>query len=602
MSDANFETCVRSDEEEASVSALYDSVIKGALSNINEDEELKFRFKLPEDGLALRSVTIIDGVPELLFEAVPKVPTITEEDVATAFRLASEDKRPGFFYTNLPITNPLHQSRLYMLYDPQWLRWTSIGKLLADVDWLMKCMHVGARSNEDKTVFEAWQKTSQLNLATRLDFPKDGRGPTIMSCESAVVQKDDNEMTFPAEPKMKITDGCSSLYTEYITQNFQSVAYYDEPKFLKMQEVIKLVLAVEWLYKEKGVRVSQDWVMKHTSKPTDGVKTVEATDHANYHHLHKVKQPPYEMIPKPTKFERPSSDVTVKTWEAEMYNSLRVKCNVGRRYGYYDFCDAEAIMFKEDGTPCPPQKCLKLGFEHQSVIDGLLAMPKITGWQYALLTEQTPTSAMTEFREKLLEQLPQSSHQEIANPMPVSVDTEVEDSSSASGVEIKITETFQPCPPLALPHLKQTTIVKATIDNYNMLYSGEDPNEPIRPEIPGVCEAIIPDVKSWEEFISEMTVPMPRTWQAPYVGIGEPSAWGGVTTSDFRVREEPMRKMEYEETRVKDNYRRVGPLLGVRAEHIRAQGMFQPLWHQYIVYFELDPFSLSTTFTYVCYR
>lgn len=34
-----------------------------------------------------------------------------------------------------------------------------------------------------------------------------------------------------------------------------------------------------------------------------------------------------------------------------------------------------------------------------------------------------------------------------------------------------------------------------------------DPNEPIQPEIQRVCEAIIPDVKSWEEFISELTVP-----------------------------------------------------------------------------------------------
>ena len=541
----------------------FDAVIERAFRNTNEDDLCKFNFNLPDYGLSLRSATFIDGVSELRFAAHPKVPTITEGDVATIFRLVSEGKRPGFYYTRLPFTNPLHVSRMFTLYDPQWLRWTPVGKLLAEVDWLMKCMHIGARSNEDKTAFEAWTKTSQLSgLATRLDFPKDGSGPTIMSCESASVEKSEDEILFPEDPKMKINDGCSSLYSEYATQIYQSIAYYDEPKFLKMQEIIKLILAVEWLYNEKGVRVSQEWMMKHTSRKVD------QTDRAN--------KPPYEMVPKPTEFLRPSSDVTVKTREAGMYDFLRKEEGVKRRYGYYDFGHAETVMFKEDGTPCPPQKCLKLGIERQLATDLLpvAILPKMIEWWY-VSTEKDPESVLNDFKVKLLEEVtPSQSCKEIAKPMPLLVDTKVEDSSTGGNVEVKLTQKVCPCPPLALPPMTFTTTMRATIDNYNMLYGGEDPNEPLRPEIPGVCEAIIPDVSSWDEFISEMTVPIPRTWQAPYVGIGEPSAWGGVTTSDFRVDERRTRSRERERTVEEDGvFKRVGQTLGVRAERIRSQGM-----------------------------
>ena len=72
---------------------------------------ITFNFKLPETGLALHSVRLIDGVPELYFTASRNVPTILEEDVATVFRLVSENKRPEFYYIFFPPTHPLHRSR-----------------------------------------------------------------------------------------------------------------------------------------------------------------------------------------------------------------------------------------------------------------------------------------------------------------------------------------------------------------------------------------------------------------------------------------------------------------------------------------------------------
>ena len=532
-------------------------------STHSKDGNIVFHFKFPEDGLALRSVCVVNGIPKLRFDASPKVPTIQEGDVATIFRLVSENKRPGFFYTNFPITHPLQQSRLFMQFSPAWLRNTGIGKDLADVDWSMKCLHIGTRTNEEKTIFESWKQSSQLEgLATHLDFPKDGFGPTIMSCERAKVQKDENEMVFPEEPKMKITDGSKTLYSKYITEIYQSVAYHDEPKFLKMQELIKLILAIEWLYKEKGVQVNKEWMMKHTSKSMKADVQLE---------LGKRKKPPNAMIPPlPPVFKRPSSDVTVKTREAEMYRTLRRDCKVEWRYGYHDFGGAEFIMFKEDGTKCPPQKCLKFGY-HSAIGNSIAKLL----WCYLPLPEQIQTTEISTYiRDELLALLPKSARQEITFPLPVSVDTTVDDSTDGSTMELKLTQSFRPCPPLALPPVKVTTTMTATIDNYNKLFASEDPNQPIQPNIPGVCEAIIPNVKSWDELISELTVPIPRIWQYPFTGIGEPTATGGVTTTNFPVREEPLRtKVVDEETQWKDNYKRSGHSLMVRAVDVTAKGM-----------------------------
>ena len=540
------------DPEDAPVSVRLD---RGSNSSFN--------FKLPKEGLALRSAAVVDGVPEFGFEASPKVPTLTEEDVATAFRLVAEGKRPGFFYTGFPITHPLHHSRLFMQYSPAWLRGTGVGELLADADWSMKCMHVGTRTNKDKSVFKSWSEGSELHgLATHLDFPKDGRGPTMMSCEYARIEKGESEIVFPEEPKMKITDHCSSKYSEYITQHYPSVAYYDEPKFLKMQELIKLVLAVEWLYKEKGVRVSEEWVMKHTSRR--GVKKS-----ANL----KSKRPPRRMIPPlPSKFERPCSDVTVKTWEAETNSTLRTEYGVEKRYGYYDFGGAEVRLFKEDGTPCPPVKCLKLGV----CVDCFGIGSDVADFEARLWFYLPKVLEPSECRDKLLKLLPKIPHNEITMlPVPAFVHAEIEDRSNKSGMEVRVTESFHPLPPLAIPARKTVVVMTATVDNYNMLYAKEDPNTPIQPEIPGFCEEIVPGVQSWDELISEMSVPIPRVWQLPYIGVGEPTARGGVTAQEFRVREEPLRRREVrQETEWKDSFKRREQMLVVRAQHNPGQGMF----------------------------
>ena len=502
----------------------------------SKDGEVVFRYRLPDEDLALHSVYISNGVPILSFRASPKIPTITEEDIATTFRLASEDERPGFFYGHFPLMHPLHQCRFSMEYSPAWLRWTAVGQLLAEADWSMKCLHAGTRANKDKSTFKSWSAESQLDgLASRLDFPKDGFGPIMMTCDHVTVQKDEDEIMFPEEPKMNITDGYSSVYSKYITEIYPSVAYHDEPLFLKMQELMKLIVAVEWLYKEKGVRPNQDWIMQHTSKAQTHLKP----DTRN--------KPPYDMIPKPTVFKRPTSDVTVKTREALQYETFKADCGVRRQYGYYDFSRAQMILFEEDGTPCPPEKCLKVCVQHQL---RFCNMPPIgtEEWHYLPIPE-----AIEPTKDKILELLPKNTHEENTSLVPASVDTKVEDLTDERRLVLRVTNSVQ-----LYSLLTMTTVTTVTTCTQ---YANGDPKMPIPVHV------------ELDELITELSVPVPHIRHYPYIGIGDPMNYGGVTTSGFRVREEPMQTREaYQETQRVGNFQRSGPLLGVRAEHIRKQG------------------------------
>ena len=537
-----------------------------------EDDGFAFCFTLPPDGLALRSVAIVDDVPEMRFDASPKVPTITEEDVAIALRLASEGSRPEFIFIPIPFGHPLY-GRQFNQYKPQWLRGTSVGKLLFDADWNMKCLGVGARSNDEKSTFRGWQTKSQLkDLATALDFPKDNPpGSIIMSCESAKVQKDENEMVFSEEPKMKIVDASNSLYSKYITEIYPSVAYHDEPRFLKMQELIKLILAAEWLI-AKGVRVSKKWMMAHTSKPRAVEKAIKGGAES-----HQVKSPPKEMIPpQPATVEVPSTDVSVKTLEAEQYRRLG-KCGVGRRYGWHDSGSKEMVMFDEDGKLCLRQQSIKMVVNHHVTVEG---QPTEEGslWFSLPLSPNAPTLLTTELENQDVKQLlPQNSHQEVTGSFGrMLVDVSVDDIVvSKDGAELKVEKTIQPCPPLALPQRKETTSIKASVDDYNLLFGNIDPNQPIRPGIPGLCEEIIPNVESWDELCEE-TVPWPYVWQMPYIGVGEPVASGGVTTRGFRVEEEPRVRVKVpsSETPWVDQYKKHGSQLAVRAQWQTNQGRY----------------------------
>ena len=257
-----------------------------------QSKGISFHYKFPKTGVSLRSVTIEDdGLPKLIFDGANcrELPTLTEEDIATVARVVTEGKRPEFFYTCfMDPTHPFFDyDRMYKQYSPQWLRGTSVGDLLSEADWSMKCLHVGTRSNESKTKFWSWKKTSKLDdLAVHMDFPcgdrRDGR--ILMSCDSVQIEQSETEIFFIDEPKMTITDSRKPEYSKYISEYFYNVAYYDEPLFLKMQELMKLIVAIEWM-KDKGIVFNKKWLNYHTEKKNPRlqsqaitIKPIEETD------------------------------------------------------------------------------------------------------------------------------------------------------------------------------------------------------------------------------------------------------------------------------------------------------------------------------------
>ena len=137
--------------------------LRSTLASSTAEGGFAFIFDLP-GGLSLRSVAIVDGVPEFRFGAVPNVPKIISEDVVGAIRLASEGSRPVFYFIPIPSWHP-YFGRQFNDYRPLWLRGTSIGDLLLNVDWSMKCLTSGLRSDDNRSQFWAWKETSKLTAS-----------------------------------------------------------------------------------------------------------------------------------------------------------------------------------------------------------------------------------------------------------------------------------------------------------------------------------------------------------------------------------------------------------------------------------------------------
>ena len=550
-----------------------DSEIECTMTSSIEDGKFIFPFNLPE-GLGIGSVGIVEGKPELRFRASPHTPKITEEDIAAALRLAYEGKRPEFFYIGIPPGHPFY-GRQFKQYKPQWLRKTTFGETLSEVDWKMKCLNIGARSNDSKSEFWAWQETSKLEgLAMLYDFrdTKSG-GSIIMSCTSVKVQNSNNELVFQGEPRMRINAESNMRYSKYISKKFNAIAYHDEPLFLKMRELVKLILAAEWLVK-KGVKVDEQWMMKCTQPKISLKEEVKAIEE-NGCTIDSIaaSEPPSEMIPQPINFHPPNTNVAVNTKEAEMYRSL-TKQGIRRRYGWYDRGLNEGVMFEEDGTLFLQQRSLKMVIKHKSSTNGKVKEKEFLRMHLAL-PSNVPLPPISEFGHFASEFLPALSVQhEITNSLGhFSANLNLEHRVSDRCVETKVSREFQPSHPAASLRVKETTTMKVSVDDFDTLYGDMDPNLPIRPEIPGKCEAVIPNVQSWSELYNE-TVPWPHTWQTPYIGVGEPVASGGVSTRHIPVREEAMKPRAVEsETTWKDGYKRRGQELIARALNVVTKGM-----------------------------
>ena len=248
-----------------------------AYSSVYEDG-FAFQFEIPKEDLSLQAVCIEDDAPVLLFEVAKKVPTISESDVATCIRLSLDHERPGFFYKRFLPNHPLAGAgRHYKYYKPDYLRRTSIGETLANLDWQMKCLNIGVRGDKERGIFRSWAATSNLEgLASWESFPQDSTEPSsvFMTCKEVCIYDDGSKLVFAKDPKIAIDEQHNPGYSNYITQNFDSIAYYDEPLFFKMKEIIKLILAAEWL-RDKGVQFSKKWLEEHASNLQDTPKPLQ---------------------------------------------------------------------------------------------------------------------------------------------------------------------------------------------------------------------------------------------------------------------------------------------------------------------------------------
>jgi hypothetical protein len=355
-----------------------------------------------------------------------------------------------------------------------------------------------------------------------------------MSCDHIRIQKHEDKIVFLGEPKMKIETGTSLLYSKYITEKLPSIAYHDEPRFLKIQEFIKLYFGVRWLYNGKKVQANKEWVAMHTSSGVDAQLKLGARN-----------EPPVKMIPRPPVFQPPSSDV--EPWVVEMSRSLMKK--VEPRYGYLDARSSSMITFKGDGTPYPPEKCWSWSFKFSSN-----ALPVEIRSQCHLPVMLCDPAAC---KEKLLLSNGVSSD-------PLSIVT----TDSEEKMEFKVTKTIkalQPSHPLALFPLEETMTM--SLNNSPPLCSG-DPNQVIETVIRGKRRVITPDVTSLDELIDKCTVPIPYMC-IESDGIGLPAARGGVSTRNIDVRvEKPVLQAQRTATNKSGNF--IGGLdsIGVRAEGI----------------------------------
>ena len=407
-----------------------------------DDNGIVFQFKFPTEGLSLRSVSIED-VPTLTFDASnpSHLPTLTEEDVAVVARLVTEGKRPEFYYKVIPPTHPFF-GRQYKEYRPQWLRGTSVGDLLSEADWNMKCLGIGARSNDDKTEFWGWEKSSKLRgLATAIDFFEEKlSGSIIMSCKSVEVEKTDKSLTFVGEPAMTIKSDLSPSYTDYITTHYDSIAYHDEPLFLKMKELIKLILAMEWLIKEQGVKFNNKWMTERTQQKNPlSTKAIEIVDTTATENLLK------------------------------------------------DFVERFPIPLNETQKIMTPLGSVQLDMNSK--------------------IEKTET-----------------------------------------GCIIEITKSTSDLP------IEETITIRASTNDYNMLYEGCDLKQPIANRS---GDLIVPDVTTWLELFAE-TVPWPTLWIFPYDGDGIATFTGGISTQNIPVStrvpiSQPARTVSEESTKVVHN-------------------------------------------------
>lgn len=536
------------------------------MDNLVYDDGFSFHLEPQTEGRALRSVAICDGLPELRFDPSPKTPSLTEEDVAIICKLVSKDERPNFTYHPIDIAHPFY-GRQYMVYDPPWLRGTSVGDVLSEVDWKMKCLNIGAQTNKNKSVFWSREKTSKTRgLATYLDFPDDkpdSPGYIYTRCAGVVVQKYDDELVLCGDPKLWFDYYKSAHYSDYITRVLPIIAECDEPIFLKLQEIIKLILSVEWL-KKKGIVISKKWMRNAATCIRKAAITVIHRAEANTASVNEV-----------------GSTIDISMSEDEKRHAKPLAQNISRAYfGWYDNGSGEMVQF-DDGGKCFKEYQSVRTFNKQTVtING----KKVKGGQCLVnFGIYLPAKLRVEDIWKLHNELEElKEHHQLCSPSigRFSLDIQVEKHTEEKGRDMTVTVEMQLSEPTAYPCIKVTTVIRESTTDWDFIYQGLNPKRPMMP-VPDISTSnvpVVPDADSWNELYSQ-TVPWPRVWLLSPDGNGYQSATGGVRTDVIPTTTEKLR--DWEVRRSRDQYSRVVPA--------RLQGNEYGYFWQYSLYMTYVP-------------
>ena len=495
------------------------------------EEDDGYAFRLCPKARVLRSAELVNGVPVLHFEEplTTAVQGLSEEDLAVTCRLASEGARPEFVFIAFP-PNHLFYGRQYMKCEPEWIEGTSVYKTLFGADWAMKGLHIGMRSNEERTRFWDWGETTCLEgrLATRLDFPQSkSSGSVMMSCEHVKLRRRETKLEFVGEPKLHINDETSPLYTRCINRVLPSLTHYDEPLFRQMQETIKSQLVAEW-FVQTGVRISVRWITEHTAKTTVYAPAAvgRKSQLPSSSDGRMVNQSAGSLGQTGTRAGtiEPTKNVGMKRSEAKRCKKS-AKGGISKpRFGWYDHGSMEMVVFEADGTPCTKMNSMKTFCERRVIVNGELKEATQMQINFPFIEELTndPTS---ESNKAKLSQLLQQSFEFTGILGTVSTQLEIKKENGDTTILMSAESN-----PLIVPHLKVTGCMRISASNYDMLYQGMDPNTPI-------CKDVIPKVQSWNHLFSK-TVPWPRVWHLPYEGGGVPTSSGGVTMRNIPVIEE----------------------------------------------------------------
>ena len=475
------------------------------------DDGFTFPIGRPRGGRALRSVAIVHGAPELRFDQSNHTPSLTEDEVAAVCRLVYEGVRPQFSFIGIPFGHPFF-GRQYKKFDPPWLNGTALGELLFEVDWKMKCLSIGLQTDEAKSVFFSREKTSKTKgLATCLDFdsPTDSGSIFMSSGDVPVVQYDD-ELVFKNDPNLSVISDHRPNYRKYINRVLPKIAEYDEPHFTKFQEVLKMILAVEWL-RDKGIEMSEKWM---TTSAKCSSKSHAAQLPANDNDTAEC-QGVLGLSTNSTAKECITSSVDVSPNEEETENFRRVAASSGGIwYGWQDEGSGEMVQFTENGELCAEVKSERMSITQCVMVDGVrLSMEEWLkkGGMMRMLNAHP-------FGKEQPEQDVTSGHEfsEI-----VKVDTHMSDDYECK----ETTVTLDIC-----PGTKIVTVIRASAKDLNTVYK----------DFP-TC---IPGVESWNDLLDQ-TVPWPRVWLTSRDGAGLLTVGGGVRTDTMRAVPERPRDGEH---------------------------------------------------------